>query len=108
VTDTDKNCYSQSQVLHIKAHFVYTSRIGVHYGVEIELQQATIVSTRQMANEKILEADQIAKFQTLQKKMEEICQKNKEEVTLSQKNEKEMQVLKEQYKEMKRQVVGPT
>jgi len=60
-----------------------------------------------MKNDKMLESNQIAMFQALQKEIEQMRQKNNEEVVHSRKNEEEIQVLKEQNEEMRQRLADP-
>lgn len=60
-----------------------------------------------MMNDWMLEANQMAMLQTLPKEMEEICQKNKEEVVVRRKNEEEVRILKEKNEQMRRQLFEP-
>jgi len=83
----------------IQTHFVYTSTIGVHREVKIELQ-AIMVSTRHTINNERIFEDQMAMFPTLQKHMEEIrqrskkdCQKNEERCASSNRKTKNTHVI---------------
>jgi len=60
-----------------------------------------MISTRHTINKDQISDDQIAMFKTLQKQMEEMCQKSTEDW---QKNEEGVSLLKEQNEESKRRI----